>query len=107
MPDIKPIAVRLPDDMQAKYVNMVRVTHTPGEFILDFTAILPGVKDAKVDARIILSPLGFKLMQQAVSENLRRYEATFGEIRLPTGGHSLAEDLFRGPGEQEPPKQGQ
>jgi hypothetical protein len=93
MTELKPIEVQLPESLTPVFANMVRVSHTPGEFILDFTAILPGNTAPKVSSRIILSPLGLKMMQQAVLENLRRYEATFGEIKL-TPQHTLADDLF-------------
>ncbi|HNY83225.1 MAG TPA: DUF3467 domain-containing protein [Anaerolineaceae bacterium] len=99
MSEAKPLNVVLPEDLKAQFVNMVRIAHTPGEFVLDFTAVLPGVEDPKVSTRVILSPLGMKLMQHAITDNLRRYEATFGEIRLPSG-HTLADDLFRPCGPQ-------
>jgi len=93
MAELKPIEVQLPESLTPVFANMVRVSHTPGEFILDFTAILPGNTAHKVSSRIILSPLGLKMMQQAVLENLRRYEASFGEIKL-SPQHTLADDLF-------------
>ncbi|MEA4811028.1 MAG: DUF3467 domain-containing protein [Anaerolineaceae bacterium] len=93
MAEIRPIEVQLPESLAPVFANMVRVSHTPGEFILDFTAILPGTVAPKVSSRIILSPLGLKMMEQAILENLRRYEANFGEIKI-TAQHSLADDLF-------------
>jgi len=93
MPEIRPIEVQLPESLTPVFANMVRVSHTPGEFILDFTALLPGNPTPKVGSRIILSPLGLKMMEQAIQENLRRYEATFGEIKI-NPQHSLADDLF-------------
>jgi hypothetical protein len=43
-----------------------------------------------------MSPLGAKLLQRALAENLSRYEAAFGEIKIP-GENSLADFLFRPP----------
>lgn len=103
MSEIKPINLTLPEDLSPTFANMVRVSHTPGEFILDFTAILPGEASPKVSSRVVLSPLGLKLMLQAVAENLRRYETTFGEVRLPSG-HTLADDLFTPRDNQAPPE---
>ncbi len=103
MSEVKPLELRLPTELQAQFVNMVRISHTPGEFVLDFASVLPGVINPQVSSRIVLSPLGLKLMQQAINENLRRYEATFGEIRMPVG-HSLADDLFKPRGNQNPPE---
>ena len=94
MPEIKPISLRLPPDLKPHFANLVRAAHTPGEFILDFSAVLPGQEFSQVDARVILSPLGAKLLQQVLYENIHRYESSFGEIRLPRPPHSLADDLF-------------
>jgi hypothetical protein len=43
-----------------------------------------------------MSPIGAKLFYRALGDNLSKYEANFGEIKLP-GGISLAEHLFRPP----------
>lgn len=103
MPELNPLQIRLPEDLQAKFVNMVRISHTPGEFILDCLALLPGAEGPKVETRLVFSPLGLKMMQQAINENVRRYEAAFGEIRLPQPGHTLADDLFKGSGNPNAP----
>jgi len=84
----------LPDDLESKYVNFVRISHTASEFVLDFSLLLPGVEKPKVDSRLVMSPIAAKLFLRAMTENLSRYEAKFGEINLP-GNHSLADDLFR------------
>jgi hypothetical protein len=41
-----------------------------------------------------MSPLGAKLLQRALAENLARYETAFGEIKIP-GENTLADFLFR------------
>ena len=41
-----------------------------------------------------MSPLGAKLLHHALSENIKRYETSFGEIVVP-GSKSLADFLFR------------
>jgi hypothetical protein len=41
-----------------------------------------------------MSPTAAKLFLGAMNENLKRYEAKFGEISLP-GSHTLADELFR------------
>jgi len=86
--------IELPNDLESKYVNFVRIAHTLSEFVLDYTLLLPGVTKPKVDARLVMSPTAAKLFLRAMAENLSRYEKTFGEITLP-GSHSLADDLFR------------
>lgn len=96
MAQVRKIDIQLPDDLAITYANMVRVAHTPGEFVLDFTSILPMDTTGKVSVRVVMAPLGLKLLHKALSENIARYETTFGEIKLPDT-HSLAEDLFHQP----------
>jgi hypothetical protein len=64
--------------------------------VLDFAHLLPGITPARVCARVVMSPLAVKLLHRALTENLARYEASFGEIKLPGEG-SLADFLFRPP----------
>jgi hypothetical protein len=92
--------LELPPDLEAIYSNMVRISHSPAELVLDFARILPGSPGARVYARLVMSPIGAKLFYRALGENLARYEASFGEIPLP-GDASLADNLF---GQIHPPK---
>lgn len=88
--------MEVPEDLEPVYVNVVRITHSPAEMVLDFARILPGMAPSKVISRLLMSPLSAKLFHQALGENLTKYEASFGEIKMP-GGNSLAENLFRPP----------
>ena len=97
MAEIKQIKIRLPEDLSPVFVNLARVSHTPGEFVMDFSSILPGVEIHNVVSRLVLSPLGAKSLMQVLSESVRSYESKFGEIRMPHPP-SLAEDLFGQPG---------
>src|SRR3989337_1951247 len=100
-PTFPPLEV--PPDLEAIYINLVRIAHSPSELIFDFAHLLPGTTPARVRSRVVMSPLGAKLFHRALSENLSRYETTFGEITLP-GGKSLADYLFRqSPPPEEPP----
>ena len=89
--------MEIPEDLEPLYVNVVRITHSPSEMVLDFARILPGMTPAKVISRLLMSPLSAKLFHQALGENLAKYEASFGEIKMPGGSSSLAEHLFRPP----------
>lgn len=93
-PQTPPLDV--PTDIETMYVNLVRIAHSPSELVFDFAHLLPGNNPARVRARIVMSPLGAKLLYRALAENLARYEAAFGEIRVP-GESSLADHLFRPP----------
>ncbi|HOK14860.1 MAG TPA: DUF3467 domain-containing protein [Candidatus Kapabacteria bacterium] len=64
------------------YSNLAIISHSPAEFVFDFTRLLPGVPKAKVMSRIIMTPQHAKLLLRALNDNIRRYEATFGEINV-------------------------
>jgi len=96
-----PPSLEVPADLVTNYANVVRIAHSPSELVFDFAHLLPGVTPARVCTRVVMSPLGAKLLQRALAENLSRYEAAFGEIKVP-GENSLADFLFRPPA---PPKE--
>ena len=84
----------LPAGLKPVYVNLVRIGHTPMELTFDFACMLPGQEPTEIQSRLVMSPMGAKLLLRALADNLSRYEAAFGEIHLP-GDASLATDLFR------------
>jgi hypothetical protein len=100
-----PVRARLiiPPGQDAVYSNVVRIAHSPSEMVFDFARLLPGETNVLVKARIMMSPLSAKLLQRALADNLAKYEATFGEIKIPQG-KSLADDLFKSFQHPEPPK---
>ncbi len=64
------------------YSNLALISHSPAEFVIDFTRILPGVPRSKVYARIIMTPQHAKSFLLALQENIEKYENEFGEIKL-------------------------
>ena len=64
------------------YSNLAIITHSPAEFVIDFTRVLPGIPKAKVHARIVMTPQHTKMLQSAIRENIEKYEKKFGEIKL-------------------------
>jgi len=64
------------------YSNLAVITHSPAEFIIDFTRIVPGVPKAKVHARIITTPQHAKMLLKALQENIDKFENRFGEIKV-------------------------
>jgi hypothetical protein len=98
-------ALEVPPDLDVTYVNLVRIAHSPSELVFDFAHLLPGTSPAHVKSRIVMSPIGAKLLFRALAENLARYEGAFGEIKIP-GDSTLAESLFRPtPPPDHPPKE--
>ena len=94
----------VPEGMEPAYANLARISHSPADIVIDFAHILPGETTANIRSRVVMSPLSAKLLLRALTENLARYEATFGEIAMPSNS-SLAESLFRPPHPPEPPKE--
>ena len=67
---------------QGQYSNLAVITHSVSEFILDFAEMLPGLPKPKVVSRIILTPEHAKRLLLSLQENITRYEATMGQIKL-------------------------
>lgn len=86
--------INIPEGTEPVYANLARISHSPADIVVDFAQILPGETTANIRSRIVMTPLSAKLLMRALTENLTRYEAAFGEIRVP-GNNSLAENLFR------------
>ena len=72
-----------PEVAQGRYANLAIITHSSSEFILDFAQNMPGLPKMQVTSRVIMTPEHAKRLLGALSENIRKYESQFGEIRLP------------------------
>lgn len=72
------------------YSNLAIISHSPAEFIIDFTRVLPGIPKSKISARIIMTPQHAKMLLGALKDNIDKYENQFGEIQIvgapPQGG---------------------
>ena len=71
-----------------EYANFAITTHSPAEFVIDFFRILPGINEAKVKSRIIMSPVHIKTLSKALDDNIKKYEQKFGEIVVKSDGKS-------------------
>ncbi len=67
------------EELKGRYSNLLRITHTREEFILDFINLVP--PHGVVTARIVTSPGHLKRIVGALSSNLERYEEAFGPVR--------------------------
>lgn len=64
------------------YSNLAIITHSPAEFVVDFTRVLPGVPKAKVHARVVMTAQHAKLLLRALQDNIDKFEKKFGEIKI-------------------------
>jgi len=78
------IPVELPDDVaEGTYSNLMFVTHSPSEFVLDFARVLPGGRKGKIYARVVLTPQHAKAFRDLMTRNLELFEEKHGAIRMP------------------------
>lgn len=83
-PQPQPIEIGLGErEAEGIYANLVFITHSQAEVILDFARSLPGLPKARVFARIIMTPQHAKGLLTALEHNLKNYEANFGAIKVP------------------------
>jgi len=91
------INIELSDEVaEGIYSNLAIITHSQAEFIVDFVKLMPGVPKAKVKSRIILTPEHAKRLNQALADNLRKFEALNGPIKETKSDH-LPPFSFGGP----------
>ena len=78
-----------PEVANGHYANLAVMSHSAGEFFLDFIAVAPNMPQAKVQSRIIMTPENAKNLLFALRDNIQKYEGTFGEIerKMPKNGN--------------------
>jgi hypothetical protein len=64
------------------YSNLAMISHTQSEVIIDFARVLPGVPKGKVYARIVMTPQHAKLLENALADNLGKFEGRYGKINV-------------------------
>lgn len=71
------------------YSNLAIITHSNSEFVVDFIRVMPGVPKAKVKSRVILTPEHAKRLARALEDNIEKFEAVNGRIRVADEGFPL------------------
>jgi hypothetical protein len=74
-----------PDKAQGVFANLALIAHTPTEFVLDFAQLMPGIPQANVVSRVVVTPDQAKKILGALQNNIAQYEKKFGTIQ-PIGG---------------------
>ncbi|MFQ5611229.1 MAG: DUF3467 domain-containing protein [Anaerolineae bacterium] len=82
MPRPVQVNIELPADLEAVYANFALISHSPSEVIIDFARLMPNVPKAKIYARIVMTPMNVKLLHRALSDNIEKFEAKYGEIKV-------------------------
>jgi hypothetical protein len=78
---VSEIEIKFPPELQGGvYANLMYVTHTKEEFIMDFIMAVPPA--GTVTARVITSPGHIKRIIKALQENVDKYEKKFGKIEI-------------------------
>ncbi|UEG48510.1 DUF3467 domain-containing protein [Ferruginibacter lapsinanis] len=66
---------------EGEYANLAIITHSHAEFVIDFVNVMPGTPKSKVKSRIILTPFHAKRFMKAMIENVKKFEASNGNIQ--------------------------
>ena len=83
-PPVNEINIELPDNIaDGTYANLSIISHSDGEFVLDFVRVMPNLPKARVKSRVIVSPSQAKRLLNALQENIQRYERSHGTIQDP------------------------
>lgn len=83
------------EDLKGRYANLMSVSHTAEEFVLDYFAVTPAGEGPRghLVSRVIVSPGHFKRVVAALQDNLRKYEEQFGPIGETPGGAASPDDI--------------
>lgn len=63
------------------YANLAMIIHSPTEIIIDFARVMPRMPKAKVLSRIIMTPMHAKLLLKSLTDDIKKFENQFGEIK--------------------------
>lgn len=82
--DGEELNLEVPDEVaRGEYSNLVAVAHSMSEFVMDFARIMPGMKNAFVVSRVILTPDHAKRLLMTLHQNIAGYERVHGPIEIP------------------------
>ncbi len=75
----QPVQIKASDEKLAgKYANMMQVSHTREEFVLDFVNLIP--PSGQLVSRVLISPAHAKRIVAALTDNIKKYETQFQKI---------------------------
>ena len=68
---------------RGRFSNNLLIAHTQEEFVLDW--LLSSPSGMHLVSRVVVTPGHMKRVIAALSDNLRRYEQTFGQVSASEG----------------------
>ena len=71
-----------PEMAEGTYANLAIIAHSSSEFVVDFVRMMPGLQQANVKSRVILTPEHAKKLLFALQDNVAKYEQQFGKIQI-------------------------
>ena len=79
MPEPQQIQIKASDDvLRGTYANALQITHTKDEIVFDFLSLFP--PQGNLVSRIVTSPAHAKQILAALNDNIKKYEAQFGQL---------------------------
>lgn len=80
MSDQNQVEIKIADNLAGgEYANAMQVVHNKDEFLITFFNITSS--SGRVCGKIMTSPGHLKRMISALSDNLKKYEKQFGEVK--------------------------
>lgn len=83
-----------PDKAAGTYSNLAVIAHSQSEFVVDFASVLPGLQQANVQSRIIMTPENAKRLSLALQDNIAKYEKQFGTIAMRNASQPVPGSTF-------------
>ena len=65
-----------PEIASGNYSNLAVISHTPGEFFIDFINVAPNMPQSRVQSRIIMNAENAKNPLFAPRDNIHKYATT-------------------------------
>jgi hypothetical protein len=80
MSEQNPTEIKIVDNFAGgEYANAMQVMHNKDEFLITFLNVVSS--SGRVCGKIMISPGHLKRMVSALSDNLKKYEKQFGEVK--------------------------
>jgi len=90
----KQLRVEIPANLNATYANAAIINQSNSEIIMSFVQVMPNDPRARIQSRVVMTPVNAKLFLNALKTQIERYEEKHGELELPEQPSSLADTLF-------------